>query len=82
MTLARLEIEMSVEELELWMAEDQLRHDECPNCGVEPRDMMDWDYVKLHCPTCKTDYNVTRRRTPWPSYQVPVLLEASQEATL
>jgi len=67
MTLARLEEELTDDELQLWMAEDEIRAVECPYCGVEPRDLMDYEYIELHCPTCKSKYHRTKRTTPWPS---------------
>jgi DNA-directed RNA polymerase subunit RPC12/RpoP len=80
MTLARLEVEMSQEEFELWMAEDAIRADECPYCGVEPRDLMDFEQSEIKCPVCKQKYHKTKRVTPWPSLHQPVPLEASQAA--
>lgn len=53
---------MSNAEFELWMAEEMIRNDACPNCGVEPRDMMDYDYMTIKCPTCDTSYGKTKRR--------------------
>lgn len=82
MTLARLEAEMTEDEFELWMAEDAIRADECPYCGVEPRDLMEYEQVKVHCPVCKADYTKTRRTTPWPSLAQPPHLGDSQEAML
>lgn len=62
MTLAQLETEMSVEEFDTWMAEDEIRSFECPFCGVEPSEMMEFDYKKVHCPNCSSDYHKTVRR--------------------
>lgn len=62
MTLAELQSRMSNAEFELWMAYEVIRNDSCPNCGVEPREMMDYTYVEVKCPTCDTKYGKTRRR--------------------
>jgi Zn ribbon nucleic-acid-binding protein len=56
MTLAELSEKMSNAEFEMWMAEDSLRRDECPNCGVEPRDIGKYVTNEIRCPTCKTTY--------------------------
>lgn len=81
MTLARLEREMDEDEFNLWMAEEAVRADECPYCGVEPRDMMKYDYRKIHCPTCKADYHKTKRIEPWPSLAQLAHSEDLQVAT-
>lgn len=56
MTLAELSAKMSNAEFELWMAEDAVRQDECPNCGIEPRDIGKYSTYEIKCPTCKTTY--------------------------
>lgn len=56
MTLAELSEKMSNAEFELWMAEDTLRQDECPNCGIEPKDIGKYTAHEIKCPTCKTTY--------------------------
>jgi Zn finger protein HypA/HybF involved in hydrogenase expression len=33
-----------------------LEQEECPNCGVAVRDMMQYETVNVHCPICKHDY--------------------------
>lgn len=61
MTLAQLQSTMSNDELELWMAEESLRNDECPMCGVNPRDALkEVRYDELTCPNCKAKYGKTR----------------------
>lgn len=68
MTVAELQRRMSNAEFELWMAEYDIRGDECPYCGVEPRDMEEWEQHKVTCPVCKNDYFKTRRYNPtWQS---------------
>jgi uncharacterized Zn finger protein (UPF0148 family) len=58
MTLAELSDRMSAAEFEIWMADSRLSSNECPSCGLEPRDMKDGIMLtKVHCPFCKTDYN-------------------------
>lgn len=61
MTLAEMGQRMSSTELELRYALALLRQDECPNCGVEPRDMMDFETTKQHCPVCGHDYEKVKR---------------------
>jgi hypothetical protein len=73
MTLAQMQARMTSTEFELWMALAMVRQDECPNCGVEPRDMMDFAFGEVHCPVCKQDYGKVRR---WGS------LAALQEASV
>lgn len=46
---------MSSAEFELWMGLQLLRQDECPECGVEPKDLMEFETVKFHCPVCNHD---------------------------
>lgn len=81
MTVARLEAELNEDELLLWMADDELKSLECPNCGVEARDLMDYEYQKRHCPVCKSDYHVTKRTEPWPLSAAQAPSEDSQAAT-
>ena len=61
MTLAELQNKMSSAEFEVWMALAMLREDECPNCGVEPRDMMEFNYGEVKCPVCNSHYGKIRR---------------------
>jgi uncharacterized Zn finger protein (UPF0148 family) len=61
MTLAELQNRMSSAEFEAWLALAMLREDECPNCGVEPRDMMKFNYGEVKCPVCHSSYGKIRR---------------------
>lgn len=61
MTYAELQARMSNAEFELWLAEDILRSDECPACGVEPRELMDFEVEDVKCPVCKNKYGKVRR---------------------
>lgn len=47
---------MSSAEFELWVALALQRAEECPNCGREPREIGQWEYLKLKCPTCAYEY--------------------------
>jgi rubrerythrin len=60
MTLAELGQRMSNTEFELWMAEEQQRGYECPNCGHEAFDMDSYQVVDVKCPICKTKYQRTK----------------------
>jgi len=54
MTLAELQEKMTAAEFEVWMAEETLRSRQCPNCGLEPKDMAEGAGVtKVNCPFCK-----------------------------
>lgn len=44
------------------MAEDELRSEECPHCGVHARDFMEYETKKVKCPVCQTEYDRTVRR--------------------
>jgi len=61
MTYAELQARMSNAEFELWLAEDLLRSKECPSCGVEPRDLMEFQVDDIKCPVCKNKYGIVRR---------------------
>lgn len=61
MTYAELQARMSSTELELWYGYAMLKQDECPNCGVEPRDMMEYATVEVKCPVCKHQHARVRR---------------------
>lgn len=40
----------------MWAAEESLRADECPNCGIDGHDLMDYTSIKLTCAVCKHEY--------------------------
>ena len=61
MTLAEMQQRMTAAEFELHVALSMLRQDECPNCGVEPRDLMEYNYGEVSCPVCKQTYGKVRR---------------------
>ena len=61
MTLAQLHTEMSSAEFELWMALAMVREDECPRCGVEPREMMNYKTAAFTCPVCGWEGERVRR---------------------
>ena len=74
MTLGELGERMSSLEFELWQAQAMLKSEVCPNCGLEAKDMMDYELVKVKCPNCKTPYQRIRRfHNPWQSsvHQTP-----------
>lgn len=60
MTLEQLSKQMSNQEFELHLALSMVKQDECPHCGVEPRDMNEFGVVSLRCPICKADYSRLR----------------------
>lgn len=64
MTLAELEDRMTAAEFDIWKAEFGLRNDECPACGHEVRDMMDFSAHEVKCPICKTSYMKIRQARP------------------
>lgn len=59
MTYAELLDRMSSDEFELRMALDAIKADECPHCGVEPRDLMRFHHELIKCPVCKNEYGKT-----------------------
>lgn len=61
MTYAELSAKMSSTELEIWFGLAMLRQDECPNCGVEPVDMMDYTTEPMKCPVCKHEHHKVKR---------------------
>lgn len=61
MTYAELTSKMSSAEFELWMALAQVRSTECPSCGHEARELMEWDIVEVKCPVCKHTYGRVKR---------------------
>ena len=61
MTLGEFSTRMSSAEIELRYALALLRQDECPNCGVEPIDMMEYETTTQHCPVCSHDYEKVKR---------------------
>ena len=61
MTYAEMQARMSNAEFELWLAEEALRSDECPFCGTEPRDLMEFQVDDIKCPVCKNKYGKVRR---------------------
>jgi Zn finger protein HypA/HybF involved in hydrogenase expression len=67
MTLAELGERMSNAEFEIWLAEEDLRADECPFCGTEPRDLGEYEVQDIKCPTCKHTYGKIRKSRTWQS---------------
>lgn len=65
MTYAEFQTRVSSTEIELWMAEYTIRGNECPFCGIEPRDMEDFSIHEIPCPVCKEKYKKVRRSEPW-----------------
>jgi endogenous inhibitor of DNA gyrase (YacG/DUF329 family) len=47
--------------MELWIAYDMVKSEECPNCGVEPRELMEWEMVHVKCPICKQSHGRVKR---------------------
>lgn len=43
-------------EFDLWILENMCRSDECPHCGVDPKDLMDFEVRDIKCPICKSKY--------------------------
>jgi hypothetical protein len=82
MTLAELGERMSSAEFEIWIAEEAIRADECPFCGMEPRDLGEYEMHDIKCPICKHTYGKLRKPHRWQLSAQPVLLGGSQEATL
>jgi len=81
MTLAELGERMSSAEFSMWLAEEALRADECPFCGVEPRDLSEFEVHDIKCPVCKHTYGKLRATKPWQSSARPGLLGGSREVT-
>ena len=81
MTLAELGERMSSAEFEIWLAEEALRADECPFCGIEPRDLSEFELHDIKCPICKHTYGKLRTTKPWPSSGQQAPSEVSPEAT-
>lgn len=52
---------MSNAEFELWLSEEALRADECPFCGTEPKELMEYEVHDIKCPVCKNKYGKVRR---------------------
>lgn len=52
---------MSNTEFELWVALAAKRQFECPSCGKEANELMEYSTAKQHCPICKYDYTRTER---------------------
>lgn len=52
---------MSQEEFDIWVGLAQKRQHECPSCGKEVREIMDYSVSKQHCPICSHDYYRTER---------------------
>jgi hypothetical protein len=81
MTLAELGERMSSAEFAMWLAEEALRADECPFCGVEPRDLSEYEIHDIKCPVCKHTYGKLRSTKPWQSSAPQAHSEGSREAT-
>ena len=82
MTLAELGERMSSAEFEIWIAEEALRGDECPFCGMEPRDLGEYEMHDIKCPVCKHTYGKLRKPKQWQSSGQLGHLGASQGAML
>ena len=67
MTYAELTERMSNQEFELWLAYEMLKSEQCPNCGLEARDLMEFELVPVRCPHCKNEYKRIRRFDQWRS---------------
>lgn len=67
MTYAELQARMSNAEFELWMALANVRSHECPNCGHEAKEMMEFRLIDVKCPLCKHKYQRTSGIDSWPS---------------
>jgi predicted Zn-ribbon and HTH transcriptional regulator len=67
MTYAELQARMSNAEFELWMALAHVRSHECPNCGHEAKEMMNFQLKHAKCPICKYEYHRTTGVDAWPS---------------
>lgn len=81
MTLGELGERMSSAEFSMWVAEEALRSDECPFCGLEPREMGEYELHDIKCPVCKHTYGKLRKPN-WPSSAQQGLSGALQGATL
>jgi hypothetical protein len=57
MTYAELSTRITAAEFEWWQGLAMLRQDECPHCGVEPRDLMDYEIREIKCPICREKYH-------------------------
>lgn len=53
--------DMSAAEFEMWKARELIRQHECPYCGVETKEFMEYDVVEVKCPVCKTKYHRMKR---------------------
>ena len=60
MTYAELSTRMSNAEFELWMAEYELRSDECPGCGHTVKEIGQFSAFEVKCPICKVTYHKIR----------------------
>ena len=56
-TLHELERDMPPEEYIYWQGLALLKQYECPNCGLEARDMNKYHTVPVSCPICKTKWD-------------------------
>lgn len=82
MTLAELGERMSSAEFSIWLAEETLRADECPFCGIEPRDLGEFEMHDIKCPVCKHTYGKLRKPNRWQSSAQQAPSGAFQGATL
>ena len=48
--------------MEIWQAYYSLKSEECPHCGTDARDLMEFTMQDLKCPVCKHEYS---RKTRW-----------------
>ena len=60
MTYAEFTRRVSSQEFDLWLALASVRSDECPHCGVDPIDFMDYEQSDIKCPVCKNKYHKTK----------------------
>ena len=82
MTLAELGERMSSAEFSIWLAEEAIRADECPFCGMEPRDLGSYEMHDIKCPICKHTYGKLRQPHIWQSSVRQAPSGALQGATL
>jgi uncharacterized protein (DUF983 family) len=60
MTYADFLENVSTQEFDMWLALASVRADECPHCGVEPTQFMDFELADIRCPNCKQTYHKTK----------------------
>ena len=60
MTYADFIENVSAQEFDLWLALASVRGDECPHCGVDPVEFMDYELAEIRCSVCKQTFHRTR----------------------